>query len=203
MILLPVLLYLVVALVATFIPEGGDGPVGHPAHTAYLVTNGLHLELILPREGLPEHLLDGLVLGEQDLYLGFGWGDKDFYLKTPTWDDFSLPVALTSLCIPTESLMHVRRWEHHGKGWAEIELSNQQYARIVHEIESRFVKRDGSKVLLNGEGYSALDNFYEAVGSYTAFNTCNSWVNRTLKRSGKKGCLWTPFDFGLMRIHGG
>ncbi len=57
------------------------------------------------------------------------------------------------------------------------------------------------KILLNNKGYSYNDDFYEALGSFSCFKTCNSWVNSGLKESDIKACLWTPFDFGLLRIH--
>ncbi|REG87882.1 uncharacterized protein DUF2459 [Winogradskyella sediminis] len=54
------------------------------------------------------------------------------------------------------------------------------------------------KIILENQGYSSIDDFYKAKGSYSCFKTCNSWVNSAFKESGLKSCLWTPFDFGLM-----
>ncbi len=32
------------------------------------------------------------------------------------------------------------------------------------------------------------------------FSTCNEWVNKGLKATGLKSCLWTPFDTGLFLL---
>ncbi|HXU27639.1 MAG TPA: DUF2459 domain-containing protein, partial [Bacteroidia bacterium] len=41
------------------------------------------------------------------------------------------------------------------------------------------------------------DSFYEAVGVYGLFYTCNTWANNGLKYCGQKACLWTPFEKGI------
>ncbi|MCP5062170.1 MAG: DUF2459 domain-containing protein, partial [Ignavibacteriae bacterium] len=51
------------------------------------------------------------------------------------------------------------------------------------------------------KGYTPYDDFYEAVGSYSLFNTCNTWVNSAFKECNIKACLWTPYDFGLISMH--
>lgn len=55
--------------------------------------------------------------------------------------------------------------------------------------------------VLPDASYTTIDNFYKAKGSYSCFNSCNSWVNRGFKRFGLRACLWTPFDFGLLNKH--
>ena len=52
--------------------------------------------------------------------------------------------------------------------------------------------------MLQGYTYGNNDQFYEAVGSYSCFKTCNTWTNQALKESKLKACLWTPFDFGII-----
>ena len=45
--------------------------------------------------------------------------------------------------------------------------------------------------------YRDHDAFYEGVGTYSLFRTCNTWANKALKVSGQKACLWTPVDKGM------
>ena len=40
--------------------------------------------------------------------------------------------------------------------------------------------------------------FYEAVGPYSAFYTCNSWTGRALREAGVKTGLWTPLSQSIM-----
>lgn len=57
---------------------------------------------------------------------------------------------------------------------------------------------NNQKIRLIGKGYSVLDDFYKAKGSYSLIKTCNTWVNSGFKYSGLRASLWTPFDFGLI-----
>lgn len=68
-------------------------------------------------------------------------------------------------------------------------------------INTFYINAERSKILLEGKGYSAVDNFYKSKGSYSCFKTCNTWINTGFKESGLKSCLWTPFDFGLINKH--
>ena len=79
-------------------------------------------------------------------------------------------------------------------------LSEAAYRRLCDFIEGSFQKdASGAFVLVPGKGYGADDNFYEAVGSYHPFNTCNVWTNRGLKDCGVRTALWSPFPQGVLR----
>lgn len=47
--------------------------------------------------------------------------------------------------------------------------------------------------------YGLTDAFYDGVGRYNLFRTCNTWTNDALKACGQKACWWTPFDTGIFR----
>ena len=80
-----------------------------------------------------------------------------------------------------------------------VSLSELELNKLNHYILESFNKdHEGNKVILPDSGYSTNDDFYEGIGSYSCFKTCNSWVNSGFKESGLKACFWTPFDFGLM-----
>jgi hypothetical protein len=40
--------------------------------------------------------------------------------------------------------------------------------------------------------------FYEAVGPYNAFMTCNEWTGRALRHAGVRTGLWTPLSQSIM-----
>ena len=84
-------------------------------------------------------------------------------------------------------------------GWIQL------YAETAQECYDltlmQFKISENKKVLLENKGYTPYDDFYEALGSYSLFNTCNTWVNSACKESNIKACLWTPYDFGLISMH--
>lgn len=165
----------------------------------YLSTNGVHLDIIIPVDDMDSGLLEGIKRKQSDRYLSFGWGDENFYINTPTWGDLTFTNACKALFFRSSTLMHVTRYQSPLSDWVEIKISEAELDEMNDYLQNSFgTNESGMKILLKDQGYSSIDDFYKAEGSYSCFNTCNSWVNTGFKQSGLKSCLWTPFDFGLM-----
>ena len=191
--------YLVVSLILTFITIDRKGHNETLDKAIYLNTNGIHLDIIIPKKNIDSLLLKGINTGTDDQYLSFGWGDKDFYLNTPTWNDLTFKTAFKALFLNSETLLHITRFQNRHKEWKEIKISANELQKLNNYILLSFkTNEDGYKQILKNKGYSFNDDFYQAKGSYSIFKTCNTWVNTGFKDSGLKACLWTPFDFGLL-----
>ena len=191
--------YLVVSLILTFITIDRKGHNETLDKAIYLNTNGIHLDIIIPKKNIDSLLLKGINTGTDDQYLSFGWGDKDFYLNTPTWNDLTFKTAFKALFLNSETLLHITRFQNRHKEWKEIKISDSELQKLNNYILLSFkTNEDGYKQILKSKGYSFNDDFYQAKGSYSIFKTCNTWVNAGFKDSGLKACLWTPFDFGLL-----
>lgn len=195
-VLLIPILYIVAALVLTGITIDRENEEQAINEKIYLSTNGVHLDIIIPKENIGEPLLLGL---EQDNYLSFGWGDENFYLNTPEWSDLTLSNAFEAVFLQSSTLVHVTRYGEIDPNWVEVKVSHTELGKLNAYLENTFITNEnGKKIRLEGKGYTSTDDFYKAKGSYSCFKTCNSWVNTGFKESGLKACLWTPFDFGLM-----
>jgi uncharacterized protein (TIGR02117 family) len=154
----------------------------------------------IPRSYLSPDLLDGLPYKKGEDYFAFGWGDKNFYLNTPTWGDLTLKNALSALLWNSPSLIHLTRYRSLQEEWVVVPVTDSQLALLNEALNQRFaLDESGKKVLLPEPGYYHNDDFYAATGHYHAFRTCNSWINDLFKASGLKTSLWTPYDFGIMR----
>ncbi len=194
-------LYILASLILTFIPINNK-KLSDTNEFIYLSSNGVHLSIVLSKKQVDGKILDGLNYSENDRYFAFGWGDRDFYLHTPTWSDLTFSNAFKALFLKTPTLIHSIRYTTMRRSWVEVKVTNEQLKIINQYIyESFYIDAQNKKKILNNKGYSYNDDFYEALGSYSCFKTSNSWVNSGLKESGVKACLWTPFDFGLLRIH--
>ena len=168
--------------------------------TLYLSTNGVHLDIILPKKDIDYSLLKGLNHEETDKYLSFGWGDENFYINTPTWNDLTFKNAFSALFLKSASLMHVTRYQDKKDDWIEIKVTNTEFQKLNNYINTSFIKDENENIIiLKNKEYSSNDNFYKANGSYSCLNTCNTWVNSGFKKSDLKSCYWTPFDFGLLK----
>lgn len=166
----------------------------------FIYSSMVHTDIILPvrapgleRMGLfPRNMEAG-----DYSYAGFGWGDRDFYLNTPEWEDVNPFTALRSLFWPTTSVMHVSLLQgrlRENKALKKIRLSERQYTKLINFI-SRSFRRDasGRPIPLPGEGYTRQDMFFEAGGHYSLFYTCNNWTIEALATAGVKMPLWSPF----------
>lgn len=200
-ILIPVV-YILISLILTFIPINTKEGNFEKNKSVYLSSNGIHLNIIIAKDQLDPKLLDGLKYFKNDNYFAFGWGDRNFYLNTPTWGDLTLNNASRALFVKSSALIHFTRYSTLEGDWVEIKVDQSQLNKINRYIYKTFYLDSlNNKVLLDNKGYSYNDDFYEALGNFTCFKTCNTWVNSGLKESDIKSCLWTPFDFGLLNMH--
>lgn len=191
--------YLAVALLLSWTSVPARTDMGYPNKVVYLNPNGVHLDIVIPKSNLAPALIEGLSYAGADQYFGFGWGDEQFYLNTPHWRDLTLKTAFKALMVNSPTLVHLTRHHHKGRDWVAVPLSEQSLDLLNRYIAGAFAAgADGQKVLLPNRGYGARDDFYKATGSYTCFNTCNTWANRAFIKSGLRACRWTPFEFGLI-----
>ncbi len=181
-------------------PDGGEVDV-------YLVTNGVHVAVWLPTRRPERDWSDWLppeVPARAGGYVEFGWGDHDFYLKVPTWDDLTAGVALRGALLPTRSAM--RAVAHGGAPFPgehvhRVSIEPSRYRDLVDFVDRGFqLDGQGRPVLLAAPGYGPADRFFEGRGSYHLFRTCNTWANGAVKAMGQRAALWTPFERGA-RFH--
>ncbi len=199
--LLPVA-YLIISLILTYIPVNTKDDLSEKDHMIYLSSNGVHLEIILAKNDIASNILEGVKYNDNDLFFSFGWGDKNFYVETPTWADLTFINGFKALFFNSSTLIHVTRYTEIQQNWVQIHINRDQLEKMNLYIGNTFRLDPGNKkIILPGLGYYHNDDFYEAVGNYTCFNTCNSWTNKALKESDIKACLWTPYDFRLLTMH--
>jgi uncharacterized protein (TIGR02117 family) len=192
--------YLVISLILSSITIDRKAENRISEKTIYLSTNGVHLNIVLPKNNIDSLLLSGLKHEQSDTYLSFGWGDENFYINTPTWGDLTFKNAFIAMFLNSPTLMHVTRHKSIRSDWIEIKITESELSKLNSYIQNSFkTTKNGMKIILENQGYSSMDNFYKAKGSYSCFKTSNSWVNSGFKESGLKSSFWTPFDFGLMK----
>ncbi|MDH7444812.1 DUF2459 domain-containing protein [Aquimarina sp. 2201CG14-23] len=201
LLIIPVL-YFTVATLCSYIAISPKATNEVKDQSIYLASNGIHLEIIIPKTDISTTLLQGLVYNKHEQYVSFGWGEKTYYTKAATSLHFNTVNRFQAALLKTPSLMHITRYTALQNHWIEIKITAAQLIKLQTYIDDSF-KKDikNNKSLLPGITYGTTDNFYEAKGNYHCFNTCNTWVNTGFKQSDIKACLWTPFDFGLLQIH--
>ena len=175
--------------------------------TIYIKTNGAHTDIVVPvrndqMDWSREIKYDDIISKDTVYqYLGIGWGDKGFYLETPTWSELKLSVAFKAAFWLSTTAMHATYYKSMAEddNCKKISISREQYARLINYITKWFQKdTDGHFInIKTTANYGDTDAFYEAKGRYNLFFTCNTWTNSALKACGQKSCVWTIFDTGI------
>jgi uncharacterized protein (TIGR02117 family) len=173
----------------------------------YIQTNGDHTDIVVPvknqiKDWATEISYQNTVSKDTTCnYIAIGWGDKGFYLNTPTWSQLKFSTAFKAAFWLSTSAVHATFCKNLQESidCKKIMLSNAQYTSLVKYIDDTF-KRTASNHPINIKTKANYDNedaFYEAKGRYNLFYTCNTWANDALKACGQKACLWTAFDAGI------
>jgi uncharacterized protein (TIGR02117 family) len=193
--------YFVVAFVLVLFPTHTQLSDEAVAVNAFVYSNGVHTDLVFPikAQGVNWSLtfpVQHLASPPDDAgYIAIGWGDREFYLNTPRWQDLTAGRALQALSGSGRTLLHVSylREADLQSGMHALALSTRQYATLVNYVERSLVRSDaGPGVNVPGPHYGAHDAFYEANGTYNLFTTCNTWTGRGLAQAGVKVSVWTP-----------
>ncbi|GAL87754.1 hypothetical protein MYP_4985 [Sporocytophaga myxococcoides] len=202
------ILYFITALLCTIIPVNNSFTEDEKGVQIFIRSNGVHTDIVVPvKDSVKDwsQELSGLQLyhDNQIKYVAFGWGDKGFYLHTPTWADLKVSTALKAAFWLSTSAMHVTYYPYKpgtDEYTRSIYISSDQYRELVNYIKESFrLNSDGKIEVINCCKYSGLDNeFYEGKGVYSLIKTCNTWTNTGLKEAGVKTALWAPFEWSVM-----
>lgn len=175
----------------------------------YIYTNGVHTDIVMPvkndlQDWGSKIPFSNIRSQQTDYsYIGIGWGDKGFYLDTPTWADLKFSTAFKAAFWLSESAMHCTYYKtmKEGSDCKMIMISRSQYTNLVRFIEDKFDRdQNGNFILIPTDAvYSDHDAFYDAKGKYSFLYTCNTWSNDALKAAGQKAAFWTPSDFGIFQ----
>lgn len=197
------LAYGVAGAIGGLIPRHAGAVQPHDGVTIWVEDNGIHTGLVLPKAAA------GIDWGQDfpatDLadpryaaleYVAIGWGERGFYLGTPTWLDVRPATVLHAAFGSDDTLLHVEHLPRPTTGprTRPIILTVATYRRLAATIRASRA-RQGQAI----HGYFAYDAFYPATGRYTALKTCNTWTGDTLAAAGVRVGAWTPFPSTVMR----
>ncbi|WP_245168876.1 TIGR02117 family protein [Chryseobacterium sp. RR2-3-20] len=173
----------------------------------YIYTNGVHTDIVMPVKNDIQDWSAKVPFSDTKSkktdyhFIGIGWGDKGFYLDTPTWADLKFSTAFKAAFWLSESAMHCSYYQKmtEAEDCKKILISRNQYKKLVNFVDAKFDKdSNGSYQFIPTKAvYGDNDAFYDAKGKYSFLNTCNTWANNALKASGQKAAFWTPSDYGI------
>lgn len=186
------------ALPAPFAPRPREGV------TIWVENNGIHTGLVLPLVAAgvdwrsiarPEHLRDPRLASD---WLAIGWGDRDFFLGTPTWADVNARTVIAAAIGSSATLVHVEhiRRPQTGPDVRAVTLRLEEYRRLAAFVRGSIDTR-GARLRWQ-HGYARYDAFYAGTGRYSAITTCNEWTGEVLRQASVRMGRWTPFPATVM-----
>jgi len=201
-----VIVYVVFAFILSRITVNSEDEDKNEDITIYIKTNGVHTDIVVPikteYKDWSEKVQFAHIKSQDSTmnYIGFGWGDKGFYLNTPEWADLKFSTAFNAAFYLGTSAMHATflKQVKESESCVKINISKAEYAKLIAYIEDSFqYDANGNPILINAATYGQNDSFYEANRKYHLFYTCNTWANNALKSADQKAALWTPSDTGI------
>lgn len=164
----------------------------------YVADNGVHTSIVLPAADVadivrPEHFRDQRYARHR--WRGFGFGDRAFYLETPSWWDVRIGTAIRAVIGNDRTVLHVDALPEPvvGAEARSVTLRLEEYRRLLAFIRATLAH--GTPV----RGFGPDDAFYPADGHYSAVHTCNAWTGDALRHAGVRVGAWTPFPATVMR----
>lgn len=191
-------------MLGVLIPVGGEEQ--NADVEVYVRSNGVHTDVIMPTKS---DICDWTDFIDTEDYpynssfdwIAIGWGDKGFFLDTPTWADLTFSTAMNAVFLPSPCAMHV---EYIDQRPSENDMcvlkkiSFTSYSALTKYCRDSFKMKAGEVEFIPGTSYWGNDHFYEAKGNYHLFHTCNSWTNGALKTAGIKTAAWAMFPKTIM-----
>jgi len=198
-----IFLYLLLAILLTFIQRNSNYKQAKTGTEVFVSTNGVHTNIVLPHKNNQFDWNQYLKISNEYKYLAFGWGDREFYMNTPTWSDLKFTTAFKAAFLPTKTIMQVYGYQKAPKeneNTVRLILNEEQFIKLSKYVLQSFQEDKKNQIIeiRPNKNYYFRVKFYPAKGTYSIFKTCNNWTNRGLKQAGIKNALWAPFDKSVM-----
>jgi hypothetical protein len=150
--------------------------------TVYVVHHGsLHTGLTVKRSDIPSGIWPAHKHYGSSKYIEVGWGDDDGYRKPLT-----AAIALKALGGSKRTVLLVdgfnqsvnAKYSDHKFTVLAVDLEPAGFARLCQHVHrTHALDRDGRPIPLGG-------GWFRARGTYSAFNTCNTWIAAALRDAG-------------------
>jgi uncharacterized protein (TIGR02117 family) len=162
----------------------------------------IHTNLVLPvvndaydwRKQFP------LGLSPQQQYVGFGWGERVWYMNPPNQPLEVVTKGARAMLWQNAAAMQIYKYDSFPDYFPYrcVKVTRSQYLALVEFIQGTF-QRDGQEQLLQIPNPSSPNDFYEATGSYSFLNNSNHWVAKGLRQASVNTPLWGGFSFAIMQ----
>lgn len=201
------LTYVVGFWVIGLVPVNTDHVQPPTGIAIWVMHRGVHLDFVVPVRNEIHDWMGELSFFDFDSvppdpsHLIVGWGDRGFFVDAPHWVDLRPSTALRAMSYFGKTALHCELMSLPltCDTQRRVVLTPQQYRALVDYIRSAFARDAVGRVQPIAGLHYGEDAFYEAVGAYGLFHSCNTWVNEGLRRIGVRTAWWAIFGSSVMR----
>jgi len=163
---------------------------------------GIHTNIIVPVANNAYNWQNYLTLPlSQEQYLGFGWGERDWYLNPPPNNSPSYFLrGARSLLLPNAAALRVQRHDRFPDQYEIrcVGVDRSHYLALMDYIQRSFQRTTGKPMQIS-EDPQAGKAFYEATGRYSFLHNSNHWTAEGLQAANIRTPLWAGFSESVMR----
>ncbi|HAA30088.1 MAG TPA: hypothetical protein DCE56_23375 [Cyanobacteria bacterium UBA8553] len=162
---------------------------------------GIHTNIIVPIQNDVFDWRNYLALNlTNQQYIGFGLGERTWYMNPPTRLEDILSQGIRALFFPNPSVLRMHKHERFPEHY-EIEcvgVGKLDYLALMQFIKSSFQRsQQGDKIQIVYNPNSGKA-FYEATGSYSLVRNSNHWTAEGLNIANVNTPLWIRFSTAIM-----
>jgi uncharacterized protein (TIGR02117 family) len=176
----------------------------------YVAGDATHVNLIVPVQNSaydwrsflnPQQI--GRDLQDDYRYLQMGWGDRKWYIGTPSWDQMNYSDIVRVLFSPgNRSVMHLQGFltlpSDPNVTLRCVGVDRSEYFNFVKFVKASFQHDANGKPIHLKFGTADNSGFYEATGYYSVLKTCNTWSAEALDSVHVPTPLWSAIAPAVM-----
>ena len=175
-----------VILIAVYVWAGSAGASLAADRLVHLVNIGWHTGIAMRTADIDPSLIPEIADLPDAGWIEFGWGDADFY-RDP---DPAISTYFSAAFVATPAVMHLvgmpappSRYLP-GAEIVDVSLDETGFRNLLTYISASFARADGERLSALGQGLYRQSWFYDALGTFTLSNTCNTWVGHAFAAAG-------------------
>lgn len=152
----------------------------------FVASNGWHSAIFIARAAIPPGAVAVTASFPRAQFLGFGWGDADFFPDPEP----GLLTWLNAAFVPTLSVVHVTGLASHPRDAfpkdevVGLSVSPDGFRDLLAFIDAAFKRDSAGRIIDYAPGLHTFSKFYRANGEFHMLNNCNSWTARGLAAAG-------------------
>ncbi|HEY3798968.1 MAG TPA: DUF2459 domain-containing protein [Caulobacteraceae bacterium] len=155
----------------------------------FLVDNGFHTDLVLPRDAILRdngNLADAAEGTTADPWIMVGWGDERFYRATSPWQD-RIPDGLAAAIGGRPTVVHLEGvWERPDLAWKSglhrIVLSHAGLTALLQRADKALLPSESGGLI--PVAHLPNEGFYRSGEPFSLFHLCNHWTGELLNAGG-------------------